>query len=74
MIRELVFGLPIRAVARVPLLLAFLGTFAAWPAVAQDARASASSGMNMVDITPASMFSWTCHRGHPRMRRAGRCR
>jgi hypothetical protein len=56
MIREQVFGLPIRAVARVPLLLAFLGTFAAWPAVAQDARASASSGMNMVDMTPASMF------------------
>jgi hypothetical protein len=56
MIREQVFGLPIRAVARVPLLLAFLGALAVWPAVAQDALASATSGMNMVDMTPASMF------------------
>jgi hypothetical protein len=79
---EEVFPLLVRALARLSLLLAFLGALAPWPAVAQEPHASdhagpqsqansvpagktdkddsgaetATSGMNMVDMTPASMF------------------
>ncbi len=50
MIREEVFRLPIRAVARVLLLLAFLGALAAWPVVAQYAHGSATSGVWLVAL------------------------